>query len=81
VARAAVVVVVAPAAAHLLRQLVGQRDRGGVQLVVDARELERALLGVGHAADDQHGRGGQHEHARDEATAQGGDHARGGRSE
>ena len=48
--------------------------------VVETVELERALRGVGDPADEQHARGGQHQHAGDEPATQRSDHARGARS-
>jgi hypothetical protein len=74
------VVVVVVVAAQLPGQLVGQRERGVRELLVHARELERALGGVGDAAHDQQPRRRQHEHAGDQPPAQRRDHARGGRS-
>ena len=48
-------------------------------IVVDAVKQERALLGVGHGAEDQQPGGRQPEHGRDQPRAQRGHHGRGAR--
>jgi hypothetical protein len=57
-----------------------EHERRVARLLVAALVEERALLGVGHSAGDQHAGGGEREQAGQQPRAQRGDHVRGLRS-